>query len=153
MSWQATDPLANLLTSIRSELKNADMLGSYAERTIDFFNAVILDSALVDVCVGIPCRVLCVGLAALTQPLNHLGIKHWKLFANERYFDASGIFIVSVYSFPLIFNGFVTLMFILKATISVLINTKRAQLKQKIKNSKQQQQQHKQQKAESKKTK
>jgi len=44
-------------------------------------------------------------------------------------------------------------MFILKATISVLINTKRAQLKQKIKNSKQQQQQHKQQKAESKKTK
>lgn len=41
MSWQATDPLANLLTSIRSELKNADMLGSYAERTIDFFNAVM----------------------------------------------------------------------------------------------------------------
>ncbi|KAG1070353.1 hypothetical protein G6F42_026139 [Rhizopus arrhizus] len=145
MSGQATDPLANLLTSIRSELKNADMLGSYAERR--------LDSAVVDVCVGIPCRVLCVGLAALTQPLNHFGIKHWKLFANEPYFDASGIFIVSVYSFPLIFNGFVTLMFILKATISVLINTKRAQLKQKIKNSKQQQQQHKQQKAESKKTK
>lgn len=41
MSGQATDPLASLLTSIRSELKNADMLGSYAERTIDFFNAVM----------------------------------------------------------------------------------------------------------------
>ncbi|KAL7314214.1 hypothetical protein PS15m_005816 [Mucor circinelloides] len=172
MSGQATDPLANLLTSIRSELKNADMLGSYAERTVDFFNAVdwtqpwlmsVLAFHVVCFVVTIGLRnkhdalsiyfFVLLGLAALTQPLNHLGIKHWKSFANEPYFDASGIFIVSVYSFPLIFNGFVTLIFILKATISVLINTKRAQLKQKIKNSKQQQQQHKQQKAESKKTK
>ncbi|KAL0144528.1 transmembrane protein 18-domain-containing protein [Mucor lusitanicus] len=158
MSGQTADPLANLLTSIRSELKNADMLGSYAERTIDFFNAVdwtqpwlmsVMAFHIVCFLVALGLRnkhdalsvyfFVLLGLAALTQPLNHLGIKHWKSFANEAYFDASGIFIVSVYSFPLIFNGFVTLIFILKATVSVLISTKRAQLKQKIKNSKQQQ--------------
>ncbi|KAK4510066.1 AA_permease domain-containing protein [Mucor velutinosus] len=169
MSGQTADPLANILTSIRYELKNADMLGSYAERTIDFFNAVdwtqpwlisVMAFHIVCFLVTLGLRnkhdalsvyfFVLLGLAALTQPLNHLGIKHWKSFANEPYFDASGIFIVSVYSFPLIFNGFVTLIFILKATISALINTKRAQLKQKIKSSKQQQ---KRQKTESKKIK
>lgn len=42
MPGQTTEnPLDNLLSNIRSELQNADMLGSYAERTIDFFYAVM----------------------------------------------------------------------------------------------------------------
>ncbi|KAI8644117.1 transmembrane protein 18-domain-containing protein [Parasitella parasitica] len=157
MPRQTADPLNNLLANIRSELENADMLGSYAERTIDFFNAVDWTQPWI-MCIMVfhlTCFMFAVGLrnkhnalsvylfillglAALTQPLNNLGMKHWKSFSKQPYFDASGIFIVSAYSFPLLFNGFVTLVFVLRATVSALINAKRGQLQQKINKSKQQ---------------
>ncbi|KAI8067109.1 transmembrane protein 18 [Gongronella butleri] len=73
------------------------------------------------------------GLAGLTQPLNSLGNTHWRSFAASNYFDDSGLFIVSVYAFPLLFNGFVTLLLILKATFSLMIETKRRQLARKKK--------------------
>jgi hypothetical protein len=34
--------LGNLLTSIQSELQNADMMGSYVDQTVAFFKAVCL---------------------------------------------------------------------------------------------------------------
>lgn len=51
-----------------------------------------------------------VGLAAMTQTLNHLGQAYWDRFSTVNYFDENGMFIVSVYAFPLIFNGFFTLV-------------------------------------------
>ncbi|ORX57568.1 hypothetical protein DM01DRAFT_1302780 [Hesseltinella vesiculosa] len=74
---------------------------------------------------------LLLGLAALTQPLNQLGHQHWQQFATANYFDPSGLFIVSVYAFPLIFNGFVVLMIILKTTFGLMVETKRRQLTRK----------------------
>ncbi|CAO3695091.1 unnamed protein product [Rhizopus stolonifer] len=75
------------------------------------------------------------GLAALTQPLNSLGMTYWKLFSKAPYFEKSGIFIVSVYAAPLLINAFFTLIFILKSTISLMIVAKRKQLQQKVKKS------------------
>ncbi|KAI8875472.1 hypothetical protein K501DRAFT_202571, partial [Backusella circina FSU 941] len=71
------------------------------------------------------------GFAASTQSLNKLGGQYWELFSTEPYFDKSGLFIVITYSFPVIFNAFVTLFLIFKATIYLMIETKRAQLRQK----------------------
>lgn len=51
-----------------------------------------------------------VGLALLTQPLNQAGSAYWEHFAAANYFDESGLFIVSLYAFPLIFNGFFSLV-------------------------------------------
>jgi hypothetical protein len=51
-----------------------------------------------------------VGLALLTQPLNQAGATYWEHFAAANYFDESGLFIVSLYAFPLIFNGFFSLV-------------------------------------------
>ncbi|CAO3655205.1 unnamed protein product [Mucor hiemalis] len=147
----------NVLDSIKSTLQEANLMGfdSYAEQTIAFFKAIDWTQPwlLALISFHVLCFLIAIGLrnrhnqlsvyffvllgfALLTQPLNSLGMKHWKSFCTEKYFDASGIFIVSVYAFPLIFNGFVTLMLILKATLSVMIDTKRAQLNQKIKASK-----------------
>lgn len=54
--------------------------------------------------------MILVGLAAMTQTLNHLGQTYWDRFSTVNYFDENGMFIVSVYAFPLIFNGFFTLV-------------------------------------------
>ncbi|KAI7899440.1 transmembrane protein 18-domain-containing protein [Cokeromyces recurvatus] len=72
------------------------------------------------------------GLATLTKPLNDFGIKHWQSFSKDPYFNTSGLFIVSVYSFPIILNSLITLMWILKAIVSLFVQTKKLQLKQKI---------------------
>ncbi|CAO3582629.1 unnamed protein product [Absidia cylindrospora] len=68
------------------------------------------------------------GLALLTQPLNQAGSTYWEHFAAANYFDESGLFIVSLYAFPLIFNGFFSLMFILKASFGLMIEMKRRQV-------------------------
>ncbi|KAI8094877.1 transmembrane protein 18-domain-containing protein [Gilbertella persicaria] len=143
--------LNNLLSSIQAELHNEAMLGSYTDQTVAFFKAVNWTQPWILGLLG--CHMMCfliaihyrhchdqlviyffslLGLAALTQPLNQLGINYGNQFLDQAYFDPSGVFIVSVYSFPLIFNGFVTLIFILKAVVSIMIQTKRVQLKNKI---------------------
>ncbi|KAI9247451.1 transmembrane protein 18-domain-containing protein [Phascolomyces articulosus] len=73
---------------------------------------------------------LLLGMAALAKPLNDLGRTHWDNFASANYFDESGLFAVSIYALPLVFNSFVTLIFILKMTAGLLVNMKRAQIKQ-----------------------
>ena len=49
-------------------------------------------------------------MATLAKPLNDLGRNHWENFASANYFDDSGLFIVSIYALPLVFNSFVTLV-------------------------------------------
>ncbi|KAI8366260.1 transmembrane protein 18 [Blakeslea trispora] len=69
------------------------------------------------------------GMAALTQFLNILGIQ----YIGPTHFDSNGAFIVAIYSFPLLFNVVIVLVFIMKALISIMIQSKRAQLKRKRK--------------------
>ncbi|KAG2214005.1 hypothetical protein INT47_001276 [Mucor saturninus] len=120
----------NLVESIKATLTDANMMGfaSYTEQTLAFFHAE--DTQYVN-----SSFIITVGMAALTQPLNSLAIQHWSLFSTESYFDTSGLFIVSVYAFPLIFNCSLTLAFILRAVVSTLIKAKRAQLKSRARNS------------------
>ena len=49
-------------------------------------------------------------MATLAKPLNDLGRNHWEKFASANYFDESGLFVVSIYALPLVFNSFVTLV-------------------------------------------
>ncbi|KAI9318707.1 transmembrane protein 18-domain-containing protein [Dichotomocladium elegans] len=74
------------------------------------------------------------GLAAMAHQLNNLGQQHWQKFASANYFDDQGLFIVSVYAFPLIFNGFFSLIFVLRAASKMMVAVKRAQLRQQMKN-------------------
>ncbi|KAL0085839.1 transmembrane protein 18-domain-containing protein [Phycomyces blakesleeanus] len=71
------------------------------------------------------------GMAALASPLNSLGAEHWKQFASANYFDPSGMFIVIVYAFPLLINGFFTLFFVLRATVKTMVLVKKQSLKAK----------------------
>ncbi|KAG2220784.1 hypothetical protein INT45_012453, partial [Circinella minor] len=73
-------------------------------------------------------------MATLAKPLNDLGRNHWENFASANYFDDSGLFIVSIYALPLVFNSFVTLILILKTTAGLLIDMKRKQIKRQQKN-------------------
>ncbi|KAG2230760.1 hypothetical protein INT48_001662 [Thamnidium elegans] len=118
MSSQPNVMINTLVDSIKESLNDASMLGfeSFAEQTIEFFRAVL-------------------GFAALTQPLNSFAMKNWKAFSTESYFDESGVFVVCVYALPLISNGCLALIFILKAIVSLLIQTKRAQLQNKMRQS------------------
>ncbi|KAI9329695.1 transmembrane protein 18-domain-containing protein [Pilaira anomala] len=118
MSSQPNVMINSLVDSIKESLNEANMLGfeSFSEQTIEFFKAVL-------------------GFAALTQPLNSFAMKNWRKFSTQSYFDASGIFVVIVYALPLICNGTLALVFILKATVSLMIETKRAQLKSKMRQS------------------
>ncbi|KAI7895703.1 transmembrane protein 18-domain-containing protein [Mucor mucedo] len=146
----------NLVESIKATLTEANMLGfaSYTEQTLAFFHAVdwtqpwiisVIVFHLLCFLISIKLRnnhdalpiyfMILMGMAALTQPLNSLAIQHWSLFSTESYFDTSGLFIVSVYAFPLIFNCSLTLAFILRAVVSTLIKAKRAQLKSRARNS------------------
>ncbi|KAI8980248.1 transmembrane protein 18-domain-containing protein [Pilobolus umbonatus] len=139
-----------------STIKSEAGLDNYVEHTLSFYEAIDWSEYWIMATLGF--HVLCfvttiiirnkhtslsmyffflLGMALLTQPLNTLGIQYWKSFSLYPYFDPSGIFIVSVYSFPLMFNAFVTLIFILKAVFSMLIQVKRAQLRYKVKANKQ----------------
>ncbi|GAA5813954.1 hypothetical protein MFLAVUS_007444 [Mucor flavus] len=120
MSSQPNVMIDTLVDSIKESLSDANMLGfeSFAEQTMEFFRAIDW-----------------MGFAALTQPLNSFAMKNWETFSTESYFDASGVFAVCVYALPLICNGCLALVYILKATASLLIQTKRAQLESKMRQS------------------
>lgn len=51
-----------------------------------------------------------VALVLLSQPLNHLASSHWTRFSSANYFDEKGLFISTVYSFPILFNESVGLV-------------------------------------------
>lgn len=43
-------------------------------------------------------------LAALSEPLNGIGSRHWQLFADDNYFDSHGVFTSLVWAAPLLVN-------------------------------------------------
>ncbi|GAB5591879.1 hypothetical protein Unana1_06779 [Umbelopsis nana] len=66
-------------------------------------------------------------------PLNELAAKNWDQFASANYFDESGMFLATVYSLPLILNCVLALVLVLRATCTMLVNVKRAQLQRQAK--------------------
>ncbi|KAI8062945.1 transmembrane protein 18-domain-containing protein [Thamnidium elegans] len=156
MSSQPNVMINTLVDSIKESLNDASMLGfeSFAEQTIEFFRAIdwtqpwimtliIFHTICLFITFGLRNQhdrlsvyfFVLLGFAALTQPLNSFAMKNWKAFSTESYFDESGVFVVCVYALPLISNGCLALIFILKAIVSLLIQTKRAQLQNKMRQS------------------
>lgn len=52
-------------------------------------------------------HLLAVLLAALSEPLNGIGSRHWQLFADDNYFDSHGVFTSLVWAAPLLVNAMV----------------------------------------------
>ncbi|CDH49491.1 predicted protein [Lichtheimia corymbifera JMRC:FSU:9682] len=144
------DFVQSILSSIKqqSSTNTASSVDRYIAQTIQFFKAIDWSQPWLMALVGF--HVICfittivlrnhhnalslyffllLGLAAMTQTLNHLGQTYWNRFSTVNYFDENGMFIVSVYAFPLIFNGFFTLIFVLKAAANLMVKVKRAQLR------------------------
>ncbi|KAI8977363.1 transmembrane protein 18-domain-containing protein [Mycotypha africana] len=147
---QTNEFMDSLLRSLTSNLKDADLLGSFSEQVISFFKAVNWNQSWIIAILAfhVLCFIMAVYLrnrhtaisvyffillafALMSQPLNDIGIRHWKIFSDQKYFDKTGLFIVFIYSFPVIINALVALAFILKASATILVQTKIMQLKQK----------------------
>ncbi|KAG9322915.1 hypothetical protein KVV02_003454 [Mortierella alpina] len=79
------------------------------------------------------CTIL---LAALSEPLNGIGSRHWQLFSDDNYFDTHGVFMGVVWAMPLLGNALLGLLLLLRATVKLLVKVKKAQL-QKRKHKKQ----------------
>ncbi|KAF9919934.1 hypothetical protein FBU30_010356 [Linnemannia zychae] len=69
-------------------------------------------------------------LAALSEPLNGIGSRHWTKFSNDNYFDSHGVFTGLVWAAPLLVNAMITTMLLLRATVKLLVKVKRAQLEE-----------------------
>ncbi|CAO3633534.1 unnamed protein product [Cunninghamella echinulata] len=155
MTISKEDFVKNIISKLpQSQSKASSLLQEQIYQTIEFFQAIDWSQTWLTglVIFHIICFLLVIilrnkhtalsyyffillGLAALTQPLNQYGGLYWESFASANYFDESGIFIVSLYAFPLILNGFITLMFILKASFGLMIEMKRRQLMNKSKSN------------------
>ncbi|KAF9573578.1 hypothetical protein EC968_008333 [Mortierella alpina] len=73
------------------------------------------------------CTIL---LAALSEPLNGIGSRHWQLFSDDDYFDSHGVFTGVVWAMPLLGNALLALLLLLRATVRLLVKVKRAQLQE-----------------------
>ena len=70
-------------------------------------------------------------MVLLAETINGYASKYYRHFATQNYFDESGTFLVTVYSFPLVLNMLVALLFLLTHVWSSLVSAKQAQLKSK----------------------
>ncbi|KAF9305799.1 hypothetical protein BGZ74_008781 [Mortierella antarctica] len=73
------------------------------------------------------CTIL---LAAMSEPLNGVGNRHWKLFSDDNYFDTHGVFTSLVWATPLLGNALLAVLFLLRSTLQMLVKVKRAQLQE-----------------------
>lgn len=63
--------------------------------------------------------------------LNQYGSKHWEDFATQNYFDEGGIFVCIMVSAPIVFVSFLMLIAYLREAGQLLVQVKRAEIKQK----------------------
>jgi hypothetical protein len=73
---------------------------------------------------------LCAFLVFIAERLNGLASKHWRAFSTQDYFDKQGVFTTTVFCVPLIAVLVVVLVNFLRLMASMMIQAKRAQLKQ-----------------------
>ncbi|KAG0240275.1 transmembrane protein 18-domain-containing protein [Mortierella sp. GBAus27b] len=74
-------------------------------------------------------------LAALGEPLNGVGSRHWQSFANDNYFDTRGVFTTLVWTVPLLVNATLVVMLLLRAVVKLMVKAKRMEA-QRIKSKK-----------------
>jgi len=65
------------------------------------------------------------------EMLNQYGSKHWEDFATQNYFDEGGIFVCIMVSAPIVFVSFLMLIAYLREAGQLLVQVKRAEIKQK----------------------
>ena len=65
--------------------------------------------------------------------LNSLGAKYWERFATQDYFDNRGVFVAIMLSGPLLLDSLMMLFMFVSEASSLLIQVKRAEIKQKKK--------------------
>eukprot|EP00049_Salpingoeca_infusionum_P027497 m.32741 g.32741 ORF g.32741 m.32741 type:complete len:178 (+) comp9551_c0_seq2:344-877(+) len=70
-----------------------------------------------------------------SERLNQWAAESWRLFSNHQYFDAQGLFISIMFSFPAILNLLLLVILWLKETADLLVRAKTEQAKRKIKAS------------------
>jgi len=84
---------------------------------------------------GIKTRVsFLITLAILVRSaeiLNQYGSKNWEQFATQNYFDEGGVFVCIMVSAPIVFISFVMLVAYLREASQLLVQVKRAEIKQK----------------------
>ena len=90
--------------------------------------ATITTRTRLEIQVGI--LVFICGCGFLAQPLNGVLHERWQEFADQDYFDENGLFISVVFSGPLLFIGFVQVISLIVHSSSLMIQAKRAQLRQ-----------------------
>jgi hypothetical protein len=73
---------------------------------------------------------LCAFLVFIAERLNGLASAHWRAFSTQDYFDKEGVFTTTVFCVPLIAVLVVVLVNFLRLMASMMIQAKRAQLKQ-----------------------
>ncbi|KAF8923516.1 transmembrane protein 18-domain-containing protein [Dissophora ornata] len=73
------------------------------------------------------CTIL---LAALSEPLNGIGSRHWQLFSDDNYFDQHGVFTSLVWAAPHLVNAILAVLLLLRNTVKLLVKFKRAQLQE-----------------------
>ncbi|KAG0053092.1 hypothetical protein BGZ83_001684 [Gryganskiella cystojenkinii] len=73
------------------------------------------------------CTIL---LAALSEPLNGIGHRHWQQFSDDNYFDTHGVFLSLVWALPHLINAILAVILLLRATVTLLVKVKRAQLQE-----------------------
>ena len=82
---------------------------------------------------------LMVGIGAIVkgaQRLNAYGANHWEQVATQNYFDQGGIFMTILLCAPLLIDCFIMLVCFLREAVSLLIQVKTAEIKQKRKQTK-----------------
>ena len=72
-------------------------------------------------------------LCYASEPMNEVLAKNYKYFAHHQYFDSGGIFIICIWSVPIIVQAFVCLAYLLFEASNLLVAVKRKELKQKSK--------------------
>lgn len=70
-------------------------------------------------------------LVRSAEMLNHYGSKNWEDFATQNYFDEGGIFVCIMVSAPIVFTSFIMLVAYLREASQLLVQVKRAEIKQK----------------------
>merc|ERR1712062_136426 len=72
-------------------------------------------------------------LCYASELLNEFLAKNYKSFANHQYFDSQGVFIICIWSCPLIIQAFLCVVFLLIDASNLMVTVKRHELRRKQK--------------------
>jgi hypothetical protein len=76
------------------------------------------------------------GLVRSAEWINQWASAEWKSFCTQNYFDDKGIFVAIFLCAPLLIDSFIMLVLFLRESALLLVQVKRAQIKNKSKSEK-----------------